>query len=73
MENYSSICQKWQGRLTKTILIGVKNIEIGREIELNYKYNKDKWGFIANEKSKEVNGKLLKSTLVSVEVGERGA
>ena len=40
----------------------LKTTEIGREIELTYKYNKDNWGLTANKQSKRVDRKLLRAT-----------
>lgn len=48
--------------LLKTILMELKTTEIGREIELTYKYSKDSWGLTANKQSKRVDRKLLRAT-----------
>ena len=59
--------------LLKTILMGLMTIEIGREIELNYKSRrKDDWWLITNEQSKRVDGKSLRETWLVIEDGGRG-
>lgn len=35
---------------------GLTQLQQGREIKLNSKHRKDKWGFIANEQNEGVSG-----------------
>lgn len=48
--------------LVTTLSVGVKTIETGRKTDLKYKYNKDRWGFIAKGQWKRVDEKLLTAT-----------
>lgn len=41
--------------------IGIGVLQEGGEIELDSKYSKDRWGFIANRMMASVNGKIPKA------------